>query len=160
MQGKDPKSIYIIGVYHVVQHLSKGSSTRKKELVEEFVAYLKRNLSSLDIQLIAEEFSTEALQLSNVKYSTAEKVADQAGLIHLFCDPTTEERNNFGIKRNDYAAREWFWADRLKSRTETNILFICGETHIASFTNLLQQNGYAVTILSRAWGFDFQDEVI
>ncbi len=99
--------------------------------------------------LLAEEFSTEACDLSGVSASVAQLVARELGIAHLFCDPTTEERKRHGITSHD--DRECFWLERLLTVKPTRVLFVCGDTHLETFGDKLRSAGYEVAILSRGW---------
>ena len=110
-----------------------------------------QRLSELVVTEIAEEFSEDALDKSNSTYCTAREVATKLCIAHRFCDPTTEERRQHAVFTD--IQREEFWLTRLSGSKEEDILFICGDDHIESFSNRLTMAGYPNKILSRRWGF-------
>ena len=78
------------------------------------------------------------------------QVSSKAGVQHLFCDPTTQERQTSGISTD--SQREQFWLDRLTSTCHDKIIYICGEDHLKSFLGKLRVAGHDPTILSSGWG--------
>ena len=50
-----------------------------------------------DISVVAEEFSKEACENSNVKASICHQVANRLQLRHIYCDPISSERTRLGI---------------------------------------------------------------
>ncbi len=144
--------IYLIGVNHVIQHWGHLDSAKEVALCE-FQSYLEKIVHERHIEVIAEEFSESALNLSNTETSSARNVAQALGIEHRFCDPTREERTVLNIK--DDNQREWGWLNRLQDLSRTNVLFICGSSHLQSFRQLLIENGFEVRILSDKWGYDY-----
>jgi hypothetical protein len=138
----------------MIQH--GGAMTKaKRRFIDEFAAYLELSARELEVTEIAEEFNEDALRKSNTTYCIAREVAAKLGIRHRFCDPTAEERRQHAIFTDDQ--REQFWLMRLSGPKEKDILFICGEDHIESFSRRLTEAGYSNKILSRRWGFELQD---
>ena len=127
----------------------------KRRFVHEFARYLESTARELVVTEIAEEFSEDALDKSNSTYCTARELATKLGIAHCFCDPTTEERRQHAVFTD--VQREEFWLRRLSGSKEEDILFICGDDHIESFSSRLTLAGYRNKILSRPWGFELQD---
>ena len=136
-------------------------------------------MAKYEFALIAEELSEEAMQRCGVKESIGQKVAQEFGIEHRFCDPTSEERESLGIpseaelkerlglgrllndaelrrldeeKEKYWPIRERFWLDRIRNALGQVVLFICGDSHVDSFRRLLQSEGVEVKVLSRHWG--------
>jgi hypothetical protein len=138
----------------MIQH--GGAMTEaKRRFVDQFVVYLETTARELSVTEIAEEFSEDALDKSKTTYCTAREVATKLCIAHRFCDPTTEERRQHAVISN--SQREKFWLTQISGSQEENILFICGDDHIESFSNRLTKAGYPNKILSRRWGFELQN---
>lgn len=152
--------VYLIGVNHIIQHLSDNSSSQKVALVKEFELHLKQNGKEVGADLLAEEFSVDALRISRVAFSTVQMVAVQLKIPHRFCDPTLEERKRLGIAKEDHHEREQFWMECIRDFKFRNIIFACGNKHVGSFKSLLEQGGAKVQILSQDWGMNFQEGLV
>lgn len=139
----------LIGVDHELQHLRSDLHDYKGEAVEKLRRYLTDAVHERQVTLLAEEFSTEACDLSRVSVSVVQLVARAVGIPHLFCDPTTEERRRQGIVSDD--DREGFWLKRILSFKPTRFVFVSGESHLETFEQKLRSAGYEVEILSRGW---------
>ena len=89
IKNKKP-SIYLIGISHEAQF--------KKDLPLKsvFRNYLEKTIKIIKPDLIAEEFSEEALQINKVNNTIAQKVAEQNSILHIFCDPDSEVRKKIG----------------------------------------------------------------
>jgi hypothetical protein len=142
--------IFLIGVDHRIQWIPKHLCQEWSAKLQEFSEYLDYICSKNEITLIAEEFSEEALKKSNAADSMARQISAKSGVQHLFCDPTTQERQVSGISTD--SQREQFWLNRLTSTCHDKIIFICGEDHVKSFVGKLRMAGYDPTILSSGWG--------
>ena len=142
--------IFLIGVDHRIQWIPKHLSPEWSAKLQEFSEYLDYICSKNEITLIAEEFSEEALKKSNAAVSVARKVSAKTGVQHLFCDPTTQERQSSGISTD--SQREQFWLDCLTSTDHDKLIYICGEKHLKSFLSKLSLAGHDPTILSSDWG--------
>lgn len=142
--------IFLIGVDHRIQWTPNHLSPEWYAKLQEFSEYLNHICSKNEITLIAEEFSEEALQKSNALDSVARQVSAKSGVQHLFCDPTTQERQASGILT--HSQREHFWLDRLALTCHDKIIFICGRDHLQSFIAKLRKAGHDPTILLSGWG--------
>ena len=138
---------FLVGVDHELQHLRPDLLPYKGEAVEDLRRYLIDIVRERQVMLLAEEFSTEACNLSQVSASVAQLVARELKIAHLFCDPTTQERLHHGIASHD--DRERFWLERLLTVKPTCLLFVCGDSHLEPFGEKLRSVGYKVEILSR-----------
>jgi hypothetical protein len=107
--------IYLLGVDHNSQHDGLGSDLAASNK-------LRKSLSMFavesEIQMIAEEFSEEALySVSNGTCSTCRLVAEELGIEHLYCDPNTEQRAKYGIPTQSELVEE------VKNELGVKILF-------------------------------------
>lgn len=144
--------IYVIGVNHIIQHWG-SLDDRKQVALLEFESYLEKIAKERDIEVIAEEFNESALKKSKTETCSARKVAQALGIEHRFVDPTHEERTLLKIENDNQREREWL--NRLQDLSERNVLFICGNSHLQSFSQLLTEKGFEVRILSDKWGYDY-----
>lgn len=86
--------VYIIGVDHLVQY----DGPIPGRLREEFRDYLVMVSRTYGIDLLAEEFSVEALQdVYHAKIDTAREAAEILGIQHRFCDPEEHDMRTMGI---------------------------------------------------------------
>jgi hypothetical protein len=86
--------LYIHGINHNTQHRGVGVDSAGADRFEALVDWV---CQQNQIELIAEEFSLEACELSGVSASICAEYAVRNGLQHLYCDPTLEERIQLGI---------------------------------------------------------------
>ena len=86
--------IYVHGINHNTQHKGKGSDPKGASRFEIFVESL---CGEKDITVVAEEFSTEACEKSDVEASICHQVASRIQLLHIYCDPVLSERAELGI---------------------------------------------------------------
>ena len=86
--------IYIHRVNHNTQHRGKGSNLEGASMLESFVESI---CVEKGISVVAEEFSTEACEISDVDASVCHQVASRMQLRHLYCDPISSERAKLGI---------------------------------------------------------------
>ncbi len=142
--------VFLVGVNHTVQH-RHAMTPQKEEYVSEFQDYLRSQIATEGIEILAEEFSEEALVGST---SPTREVAEQTEITHAYCDPSTQERASHNIAGDD--ERERFWLKRLDDLMEPGsdsaALFLCGSDHLASFEEQLRHAGYKVRNLGGNWG--------
>lgn len=168
---KKLKEIYLVGVNHAVQW------NRSSPATVDYMQYLETQIKNLNIDLVAEEFSEEAVKRNKVKRTTSDEVSKKLLRKNSFlCDPdekTREKigyptkaqlRQKFGVKsaiegtkenkaRKEHERTFWFvkeryWLDRIKNFSQ-KMIFVCGSEHIKSFSSLLKQQGYVVSILDK-----------
>ncbi|MFA4819134.1 MAG: hypothetical protein WC621_04815 [Patescibacteria group bacterium] len=168
------KEIYLVGANHAVQWNRSLSATI------DYMQYLETQIKKFNIGLVAEEFSEEALRKNKVGHTTSDEVSKKLLLKNSFlCDPDektrekigyptqTQLRQRFGIKSaiegtREYKARkehegtfwpvrEGYWLDQIKNFSQ-RMIFVCGSEHIKSFSSLLKQQGYTVSILDKKFG--------
>ncbi|MBN2402765.1 MAG: hypothetical protein JXN64_10235 [Spirochaetes bacterium] len=86
---------YIIGVDHLIQY---NNGIVPEEIFREFAEFLKEKSRMLNINLIAEEFSEEALyDVYCATTATVKKAAGELGIEHRFCDVEDGDRKKLGI---------------------------------------------------------------
>jgi hypothetical protein len=61
-------------------------------------------------------------------------------------DSPEQEQINEEIRRS-FPRREQFWLSKIKYLRKENLIFICGKSHFGSFRNLLEENGFGVSIV-------------
>lgn len=86
---------YIIGVDHLIQY---DNGIVPGKIFHDFTGYLAGKARALDIGLMAEEFSEEALfRVYCATTATVKKVTEELGIEHRFCDPEENDRIRLGI---------------------------------------------------------------
>jgi len=141
--------VFLIGVDHIIQH-DGFLWPAKAQAIEHFSEFLTKKVQDLSIAFLAEEFSEEALEKSSASTSTVGAVASELGVEYRLCDPMSRQRKEQGISDDD--RREEFWLQSLKDALNRNILFICGESHLATFRQKLLSQGVPAEIVSKGWG--------
>ena len=153
-------TVYIVGTDHEMQHDAPSHRTAPDKVQRarrEFQTYLCTLVDRLKIQVIAEEFSQEALNGRHAE-STVRPVADKLGIEHRFCDPNVAEREELGLphpfldhrKEREMPQlnqiREQNWLDRLSDVLHRDIIFICGAKHVHTFFELIRSKGISATV--------------
>ena len=170
--------IYLVGVEHIKSQWQYQNGSNENA-VAAFTNSLRRHIKRFDIAVIAEELSGECLEQQGVSRSTAQTVAQEFHIKHVFCEPSAMERKDLGILspeeisgqlfpnkpywqipedspeqqqineeiRKLFSKREEFWLTKIKHLRKENVIFICGKSHVESFSNLLEQNGFEISIL-------------
>ena len=86
--------VFIIGVDHLVQY----NGPVPEPLRNEFKDYLVACSRLHRVELIAEEFSREALhEVYHATRDTALEVADMLGIPHRYCDPEEADMKKLGL---------------------------------------------------------------
>jgi hypothetical protein len=157
--------IYLVGISHHLQRkcpltLEEGRplDVGEPETTARFERYLESLVRELQPAAICEELSSSMIYC-NVE-CIALSVAHRNGMEHLYCDPDRQERQQLYEahetkeeidKNNRYPLREDEWLRRLKERwpeslSETNIIFLCGADHVATFGQKLRNAGYCMLV--------------
>ena len=159
-------TVYIVGTDHDMQHDApsrRAAPDKVQRARREFQAYLYTLVDRLKLQVIAEEFSQQALDGYNAE-STVRPVADKLGIEHRFCDPGATERVELGLphpfldhceereKPQLNRIRESYWLDRLSDVLHRDILFICGAEHVHSFCELVRSKGIDAAVEMEHFG--------
>lgn len=142
-----------------------------------FTSYILKVAKARVVDLIAEEMSREALTKARVEKSSVQLAAEELRLLHLFCDPDSEERTALKIldheqlkqrrglvhafddqidlleqdEKEYWPLREAEWLARLQQTNHSKLLFVLGANHVESFASLLSSNKYKVEILNSRW---------
>lgn len=156
--------IFLLGVYHCFQ---------TKECTE-FLNYVRSFCVHYSINSIGEEMNDTALCVANRDKSVVKMIADDLWIPHAYCDPDENESNALGILREDKlkllkfqnewtdeefecrkalsaGMREPIWLERLQKIFIDPMLFVCGISHLKSFSTLLEANGFSFQIDDRKW---------
>lgn len=157
MEGRK-KKIFLVGVDHKIQYTNAHDGPEWKGDICHFEDYLVNQGQNLAIDLLAEEFSEEAVHINNATGCTVRDAARRLNKHHIFCDPDTQQRKEKGIAKGDHDRREMFWLEQLNGTTGQRVLFICGDDHVDSFSPKLQAAGFEAQVLSRDWGKDWRSK--
>lgn len=170
--------VLLVGTGHPFQYgaASRHPLFRTCTLEEErqFVAWIVQQARLHQANCIAEELNEEGLREARVTSSVPQRIAQERGLPHRFCDPDNAERKAAGILaasdvramalmedsvaekeierrvRAHYAKREEIWLRRLMD-VPRPVLFVCGADHVQSFSDLLALNSLHCRILHKHW---------
>ena len=145
--------VYLIGVDHRIQYTNNTCGPEWRQDIKSFEDYLVSKTEEMKIELLAEEFSQENIERNNATGCTVKDAAQRCHKQHLFCDPTKSERESEGIDDDD--KRENFWLEKLKNSNASVIMFVCGDSHINSFSEKVRANMVQTKILSNGWGNDW-----
>lgn len=126
----------------------------KEKVITKFEKYVTEKVDSLNISVLAEEFSLDAVQLNGVPQSILGELAVTKSLTHLFCDPSIQERKRLDIPKGieGFAEREGYWLEKIKPFRTKSMIFVCGDSHVESFLERLSSSGVSAQILSKGWG--------
>jgi hypothetical protein len=168
---KQVAQVYIIGTSHYFQIPGK----RRPEETRAFNSLLQSMSDQYQVHAIAEEMNLERLSREGQQESTCKKVADKLGLIHRYCDPTSETRKKLGMIidesdihlqklwsglseeqvnrkiRDEHKKREQYWLKELQDLEVFPVLFICGANHALSFADVVSQGGLPSEVLYENW---------
>ena len=147
-------NVYIVGVYHPIQYIPHSSGPEWAQVIRDFKEFIQEQCRSLNIDLIAEEFSEYSLQHNPAQDSTTRSAANALDISFLFCDPDPDERLRLDIQTDPEREKEWL--DRIIKFGKNRILFICGETHIESFKTLVLDAGHKADIVGSNWGAGYE----
>jgi hypothetical protein len=136
--------VHLIGVDHIIQHDGAIEIPTVADTIHRFQAYLRQQVENTGATVLAEEFSIEANK--GDKATTVGQVARNLEIEHLLCDPTEAERVQQCICNVDQ--RETYWATQLAPWAAEEIIFVCGDTHIATFPTVLERQGFKSRVLS------------
>jgi hypothetical protein len=142
----------------------------------ELKPFLEGLCRDFNVRAMAEEMNEEALAEKNCNSSIPMEIASALQIPHRFCDPNRAERAKLEIRQENeikidawlsgatlsdsefaarvqesYAARERYWLEQLRNLNVWPVLFICGADHVASFCELLKQQGIAMHVAAEDW---------
>lgn len=174
--------IYLIGVNHIVQH----SNPTKHAMTQEFITYVGEVVKKYKIKAIFDEWMIGVPDISHVEtisnnfsisytrinpnkaWYDENHIPLESDIIrshpevfslpHWF-RPGAEERFLEKEEAKYFPIREAFWFEKMKDKLNTNVLVICGTSHISTmnkhvlnnqgFDLLLKSKEYNVTILPK-----------
>lgn len=147
---------YLLGLNHYIQYVNKKIGL---PVFTEFVQSVSTLIEEYHIELIAEEFNEDCLELNHVHRSVLQLVCEENSAIHLFVDPIQAIRNSLGIpsaqREEDlteaYQLREEYWFNQLQLQTAENVLICIGASHIDSFSKLLLEKKRDFIVLDPYW---------
>jgi hypothetical protein len=99
--------IYLVGVEHTRSQWQYQDGSNENS-VARFTNFLRKHIKLFDIRVIAEELSEECLEQQGVAASTAQTVAQEFHIKHLFCDPSVMERKELGILSHKEISEQLF----------------------------------------------------
>lgn len=164
--------IHIVGVNHAFQFINSHTDLVESE---QFRSYILRNVQNNKIGCLAEEMNEEWLVTKwNADRCVCREIAKDLGIVHVMCDPNTEERREMGYKTEreimgengltpldvseieafdskQWRKREEFWFSKIEPYLTRNILFVCGPNHVFSFSKLLEENGRKTKVICERW---------
>ncbi len=146
-------AVYLVGVNHRIQYTNNGCGPEWRADIQALEDYLVSKATELNIELLAEEFNQEGFERNSATGCTVRDAAQRCEKLHLFCEPTSSERENLGINTPDM--RENTWLERIKDSEASSILFVCGDDHLKSFSEKLEAQGIEAVVLSQGWGHDW-----
>jgi hypothetical protein len=177
--------VYLIGVYHEIQHTNDNTEPTDLQEVRKFTDYLENEAITHKVTLIAEECSEEIMRDNEAKTRPVRDIAAiLSGVEHRYCDPDRLARKSLGIlcrdqikeklglkgyvrrqdeerireeKRKYYPIREQRWFECIKDKLHQPMIFVCGDYHVKPFRALLTQHEYEATIISTGWGEKIKD---
>ena len=172
-------TVFIIGTsshaYQAGEGAVFGETTCSPEKATLFRNLLIGIIDQYRIRAIGEELSIDALSEMKRTESISKMVADSRTppLPHRYCDPSRAEQEKLGIRdegaikiglmngrspgeidQEIYAERrkrEPLWLNQMKALSAWPTLFICGSWHVPSFSYLLREAGFHVTIVVDKW---------
>lgn len=162
-------TLYIIGTSHSLQC---GADTVASEKIRAYEAELSRQVTTLNIQRIAEEMSEDGLKRHLVTETVAQRLAVCLGKTCHHVDLSREESAalsiadgdkaiaDLSLNRNDKTdnflgkfdaliddVRERIWVAKILAKSEWPVLFICGANHSIAIQKLWCELGLKVEIL-------------
>lgn len=99
--------IYLVGVEHTSSQWQYQDDSNENAVVA-FTDFLRRYIKRLDIGVIGEELNEECLKQQGVNRSTAQTVAQEFHIKHLFCEPSMIESKEFGILSLEEISKQLF----------------------------------------------------
>lgn len=175
--------LHIIGIAHRAQ--ARKPNAQKTEAQQAFEDCLRTTINRVKPAFIGEEDSEEALTKRG-EASISKEVAVDAGMEHRFCDPTQQQRIDLGYMdcmsiemylsmtetlssqelrlkaqaieiARYFPIREQFWFEQLHGGRDVDVIFVCGDGHVATFCKLLSENGVDYEIVQRGLGSNERD---
>ncbi len=169
--------IHLIGVDHFkAQRKKRGLDLT--DIQRHYQSVVESAITSLSPDLLAEEDHPSYLSEDGAE-SILQPIAQSHGIPHLFIEADRPMRMKLGYKDFDaiycllipkgnpsgtvasahkiahqFPIRERFWLTELNRTAANNVLLICGDLHLTTFTNLLAAEGIPCKIVAERIGVD------
>jgi hypothetical protein len=165
---------YLIGVNHDAQRRAPKDDLTPEHI--ELESCLKKAIDDYHPELIAVEENEEHLKNKKtglIDISIPGIVAACHGIKTLFCDPTTAQRVEIGYRDAKdiqmleglgkipaqaiemalfFRRREEFWICRLSNYLNSEVIFVCGENHLETFSARLESRGVESKVICKGIG--------
>ena len=165
------RSVLVFGTDHRYQRRDHGL---RESQHGKFAAYVARLVGEHGIKLLAEEYTTQALEEQGVAETTVKSLASSLGIAHCYCDLDREIRSRLKISQEkdirmkaalsgwtegqiserigqSHRVRERFWLERLLDTQCWPALFVCGADHANRFANLLRSKRLDASVIEEDW---------
>jgi hypothetical protein len=176
---------YVIGVEHNVQSIGKdGVETTDHK---DFRLCLEEAIDRYKPIAVAEEYSNDALGAAALLKRTSQdfftkKIASEAGVTHMLCDPDVKTKAEMGYQEKygwgyhldalweripysdrallsgaleiakDFPLRENYWLRELRDFRQEDVIFICGDSHVETFGERLTEEKIPYKVVKRRIG--------
>lgn len=153
--------IYIFGTHH---YLQCGTADCSEEQISVFGEYIQQICVSNNIQLIAEEMSSDGLAHYETEETVIHKLAKEINIQHRYIDLNCSDRAKLNIddtslaiiafrlqsgenvsklkkeldRRLSYTIRECYWVASILALNIWPTLFVCGADHVENVRSLIQ----------------------
>ena len=145
---------YIFGVNHAIQH-DGYLENRPKHTIDEIRGFREEIYTFArdhNIDMIAEEFCTDACQISNVETSILYRLAQDMEIGHLYLALNQSERVALGIASREHDVHEYEWLNKIRNMSYNNAIIVVGEDHVESFKYKLESVGCHCQVVRRGIG--------
>lgn len=169
--------IHLIGVDHFkAQRKKRGLELT--DMQRHYQSVVESAIASIHPDLLAEEDHPSYLSEDDAE-SILQPMARSHGIPHLFVEADRAMQKKLGYKTVDmikalliargdgsataasahkiahqFPIRERFWLTEVNRTAAKNVLLICGDLHLTTFTNLLAGEGMPYNILAERVGVD------
>jgi hypothetical protein len=169
--------VHLIGVDHFKAQRKKRG-LEPTELQRQYQAIVESAIQSLHPDLLAEEDHPSYLSEDGAE-SILLPIAQSHGIRHFFVEADRATRMKLGYKDFDmiyrlliskgnpsgtvasahkiahqFPIRERFWLTQLNRTAANNVLLICGDLHLKTFTTMLSAEGIPYNIFAERVGVD------
>ena len=169
--------IHLIGVDHFKAQRNKRGLDLT-DIQRHYQSVVESAIASIHPDLLAEEDHPSYLCEDDAE-SILQPIAQSHGIAHLFVEADRATQKKLGYKTVDmikalliargdgsataasahkiahqFPIRERFWLGELNRTGANNVLLVCGDLHLTTFTNLLATEGIPYGILAVRVGVD------
>ena len=150
----ETQMIHLIGVDHIVQH-EGFIDADKRVLISEFQSVVRKVCATKSIKVLAEEFNREFCKINHVNSSVLENIASGLDLIHCFIEADFVERAERNVASEDHDLRESIWLEKLSPYINSEMIVVCGQKHIKSFSAKLRTQNVPFNIVKEELGVGY-----